>query len=49
LGIRVIGDYIRTEFYDAAGAVQPQNNLQLSVNFVFRLKERPRKSSSQLW
>jgi hypothetical protein len=49
LGIRVIGDYVRTDFYDAAGAVQPQNNLQLSVNFVFRLKERPRKSSAQLW
>jgi hypothetical protein len=27
----------------------PQNNRQLSVNFVFRLKERPRKSSTQLW
>jgi hypothetical protein len=49
LGIRVIGDYVRTDFYNSAGAVQPQNNLQLSVNFVFRLKERPRKSSAQLW
>jgi hypothetical protein len=49
LGIRVMGDYVRTDFYDSAGAVQPQNNLQLSVNFVFRLKERPHKSSAQLW
>ena len=49
LGIRVIGDYVRTDFYNSAGSVQPQNNLQLSVNFVFRLKERPRKSSAQLW
>jgi hypothetical protein len=49
LGVRVIGDYVRTSFYDSAGAAQPQNNLQLSVNFVFRLKERPRKSSAQLW
>ena len=49
LGIRVIGDYVRTDFYNSAGAVQPQNNLQLSVNFVFRLKERPQKSSAQLW
>jgi hypothetical protein len=49
LGVRVIGDYVRTDFYNSGGAVQPQNNLQLSVNFVFRLKERPRKSSAQLW
>jgi opacity protein-like surface antigen len=49
LAVRVIGDYVRTEFYDSAGGVQPQNNLQLTVNFVFRLKEHPRKSSTQLW
>jgi hypothetical protein len=49
LAVRVIGDYVRTEFYDSVGAVQPQNNLQLTVNFVFRLKEHPRKASTQLW
>jgi hypothetical protein len=49
LGVRVIGDYVRTDFYNSVGEAQPQNNLQLTVNFVFRLKERPRKSSAQLW
>jgi|SRR5580700_2825477 hypothetical protein len=48
LAVRVIGDYMRTSFYDSAGAVQPQNNLQLTVSFVFRLKERPHRSSTQL-
>jgi hypothetical protein len=48
LAVRVVGDYVRTAFYDSAGTAQPQNNLQLTVNFVFRLKERPRKSSAQL-
>jgi hypothetical protein len=49
LAVRVNGDYLRTAFYDSAGAVQPQNNLQLTVSFVFRLKERPHRSSTQLW
>jgi hypothetical protein len=48
LGVRVIGDYLRTDFYNSAGAVQPQNNLRLTVNFVFRLKQRSRRSSVQL-
>jgi hypothetical protein len=48
LALRVIGDYVRTDFYDATGAVQAQNNLRLTVNFVFRLKERPQRSSAQL-
>jgi hypothetical protein len=48
LALRVIGDYVRTNFYDATGAVQAQNNLRLTVNFVFRLKERPQRSSAQL-
>ena len=48
LALRVIGDYVRTDFYNSAGAVQPQNNLQLTVSFVVRLKERPRRSSAQL-
>jgi hypothetical protein len=49
LAVRVNGDYLRTAFYDSAGAVQPQNNLQFTVSFVFRLKERPHRSSTQLW
>jgi hypothetical protein len=48
LAVRINGDYLRTSFYDAAGAVQPQNNLRLTLSFVFRLKERPHRSSAQL-
>ena len=48
LGVRVIGDFVRTDFFDSAGAVQPQNNLRLTVNFFFRLKERRQRSSAQL-
>jgi hypothetical protein len=40
LGVRVIGDYLRTTFYDATGAAQAQNNLRVTVSVVFRLKER---------
>jgi len=49
LALRVSGDYMRTAFYDPAGAVVPQNNLRLTAAFVFRLKERPHRSSSQMW
>ena len=49
LAIRVIGDYLRTGFYNAADTTQPQNNLRLTVSFVLRLKERPHKSTTQLW
>jgi hypothetical protein len=48
LGVRINGDYLRTSFYDSDGAVEPQNNLRLTVSFVFRLKERANRSS-QLW
>jgi hypothetical protein len=48
LAVRVNGDYLRTTFYDYAGAAQPQNNLRLTVSLVFRLKERPHRSSTQL-
>jgi hypothetical protein len=48
LALRVIGDYLRTDFYDSTGAVKPQNNLRLTVSFVFRLKERPHRSGAQL-
>lgn len=45
LALRVIGDYLRTDFYDSAGAVRPQNNLRLTVSFVLRLKERAHRST----
>jgi opacity protein-like surface antigen len=48
LSVRINGDYLRTSFYDAAGAVQPQNNIRLTLSFVFRLKQRPHRSSAQL-
>lgn len=38
--VRMTGDYLRTGFFDAAGAVQPQNNFRVTVSFVFRVKER---------
>jgi hypothetical protein len=47
LGVRVIGDYLRTTFYDATGSAQGQNNLRLTVSAVFRLKERRHRYSSQ--
>jgi hypothetical protein len=46
--VRINGDYLRTAFYDSVGAAQPQNNLRLTVSFVFRLKERPHRSITQL-
>jgi hypothetical protein len=49
LTVRVIGDYVRTSFYDSVGAVQPQDNLRLTVSFVLRLKQHPHRSSTQLW
>jgi len=48
LAVRVNGDYVRTTFYDGAGAAQAQNNLRMTVSFVFRLKERQRRYSSQV-
>jgi hypothetical protein len=48
LAVRVNGDYVRTTFFDGAGAAQAQNNLRLTVSFVFRLKERQHRSSEQV-
>jgi hypothetical protein len=48
LALRVNGDYVRSTFFDAAGAAQAQNNLRLTVSFVFRLKERQHRSSEQV-
>ncbi len=36
--VRVNGDYLRTAFFDSAGAVQPQNNFRVTTSLVFRLK-----------
>jgi opacity protein-like surface antigen len=36
--VRVIGDYLRTAFFDSVGAVQPQNNFRVTTSLVFRLK-----------
>jgi hypothetical protein len=47
LAVRVNGDYLRTSFYDSTNVVRPQNNLRLTVSFVFRLKEHPHRSSAQ--
>lgn len=38
--LRANADYLRTSFYDAAGGVQGQNNLRLTMSLVFRLKSR---------
>jgi opacity protein-like surface antigen len=48
LAVRVNGDYVRTTFFDGAGAAQAQNNLRLTVSVVFRLKEHRRRYSSQV-
>jgi len=48
LAVRVNGDYVRTTFYDGAGAAQAQNNLRMTVSFVFRLKERQHRYGSQV-
>lgn len=38
--LRFNGDYLRTSFYDASGAVVPQNNLKMTVSIVFRKRTR---------
>jgi hypothetical protein len=48
LAVRLNGDYVRTSFYDSTGAERPQNNLRLTMSFVFRLKDRPHRSGGQL-
>jgi hypothetical protein len=40
--LRLNGDYLRTEFADSSGNVQPRNNLRVTASIVFRLNERPR-------
>jgi hypothetical protein len=38
--IGVSGDYLRTSFFNTAAAVQPQNNLRLTVAVIFHLTDR---------
>jgi hypothetical protein len=38
MALRLSGDYLRTRFFDSAGAVQPQNNLRLTVSLIFRMR-----------
>lgn len=38
--VRVGGDYLHTAFYDSVGAVRPQNNMRVTVSFVYRLAGR---------
>jgi len=40
LAVRVSGDYLRSSFFNSAGAVMPQNNLRLTLSLVFRLNNR---------
>jgi hypothetical protein len=47
LAVRVNGDYVRTTFYDTAGMAQAQNNVRMTVSFVFRLKARQHRHSEQ--
>jgi hypothetical protein len=38
MALRISGDYLRTDFFDSAGAVEPQNNFRMTVSLVFRLR-----------
>jgi len=40
MALRLSADYLRTRFFDSAGAMQPQNNLRMTVSLVFR-RRRP--------
>lgn len=40
LGVRIEADYLRTAFVNSADAVQPQNNLRLTLSLVVHVKQR---------
>ena len=44
--VRFNGDYLRTSFYNASGAVLPQNNLRLTVSIVFRRRTASRVATA---
>jgi hypothetical protein len=48
LAVRVNADYVRTTFYAPSTAVAAQNNLQLTLSFVFRLKQHQREPRAGL-
>jgi opacity protein-like surface antigen len=39
-GVRVQADYLRSSFFDARGAVEPQGSLRLTVSLVFHPKRQ---------
>jgi opacity protein-like surface antigen len=43
--IRFNADYLRTHFIGSSAAVEPQNGIRFSTNFVFRLSPRSRNVS----
>ena len=44
--VRFNGDYLRTSFYNASGAVLPQNNLRLTASIVFRKRTAGRVATA---
>jgi hypothetical protein len=40
LGVRVDGDYLRTAFVNSSDAVQPQNNIRLTISAIFHVRQR---------
>ena len=46
--LRVNADYLRTSFYSAAGSVQGQNDLRLTMSLALRLKSRQHRSSPEV-
>jgi hypothetical protein len=37
LGVRVYGDYVRTEFANSLAAIEPQNNVRFVISFLYKL------------
>jgi len=46
--VRINADYVRTSFYGATGAVQPQNNLRVAASVVFHLRQHRHQSRARL-
>jgi hypothetical protein len=46
LAVRVNGDYVRTAFFDSAGAVRPQSDLRLTVGLVLHLRGASRSRTT---
>jgi hypothetical protein len=39
-GVRVDGDYLRTAFVNSTDAVEPQNNIRLTISAIFHVRQR---------